>query len=773
MTKRLTIPGFTFLLLPATIALAQTAPAPKPAPVASADVRAVADQKAPAPVDPSAPVQQIEIVAEHQTNRIDRQVYDVKSDISTVNSSTADVLSNVPSVQVDPDGAVRLRGNTNVTILLDGKPSAMLTGDNRGAALNAMPADFIESIEVVNNPGAEFGNEGGGGPILNLISRRNRRPGGFGSITGNAGTAGRYNTGINGSYSAGYASIDSFLNFRHDGRGSTTGTVRESLDPLTGLFSPSKQDGKSAGLNSNLNFNTAFRYNVGKADRTGGSIGYLNGDRDSNSLTEYRNFAPDGTLIGDSLCNSVSKGHSRNVSGSGFYEHKFDTDDATLKVDLRVSSSQNTSAANAVRTYQLSFFPRPDEKSAQTRFPKTRIADLTADYTGKLGTGFMAAGFKLIDTRQDFDTRYAVTDPLTGVETINTNLTNAFTVDERVLAGYGTYEYRFDEQWSVKGGARVEHTELDIQQITANITAGNNYTNVMPSAYVQYKLDKDSFVRFAYSHRLHRPNSNDLNPYMVYQSPTDRSVGNPNLRPAQSNSFELSYDTTWIGVKTDLRLFVRDEDDVITQRQVLIKDEQGQDVVLTTRQNFGTSKSQGLEFVFNGRPITGLTLNLSGNLRHAEQTQFAGLGLPSTLSGTSLSGRMRVNYQLTAEDQVQLALQGNGKQLWGQGYREPNWTANLTWQHKISPLLTLTLNTTDLFNSNRMEAHTTSDILRQTTLTRYDGRVIYFGFRYQLGGVTGNPQQREGGRPPEGRGGPGGMMPGGGPGGGGPGGGPM
>lgn len=763
---RLPLTSCLLITLQATVAMAQTTSVKEPEkPVKPAPPAVLApeagikpdDQKAAPAADATAVVQQIEIVAERETNRIDRQVYDVKSDISTTNASAAEVLNNVPSVQVDPDGAVRLRGNQNVTILLDGKPSAMLQGDNRGAALTAMPADFIESIEVINNPGAEFGTEGGGGPILNLISRRDRRPGGFGAVTGNVGTAGRYNTGVNGSYSSGLASVDSFLNYRHDGRGSTFHTDRERIDPLTGLTSKSMQDGQSNGLNGNLNFNTNFRYNVGKADRMGASVGYQRGDRDSTSLTHYFDYGPSGELLNESWRSTSGNGQSRNASGSMFYEHKFDGDGATLKADLRVSSSENPSTSQARRTFVQSTFARPVELSSQYRAPTIKITDFTTDYAGKLGEGFLVAGVKVTGTLQDFDTRYTITDPASGVERENAVLTNAFRVDQRILAAYGTYEYRFNPQWALKSGARVERTDSEIEQITSRIYVRNDYTNVMPSAFLSYKLDRDTTFRLSYSNRLMRPNANDLNPYVTYLSPTDRSAGNPMLKAAQSDSFELGYDTTWAGVKTDLRLFARNEDDVITQRQLLIKDENGQDIVLTTRQNFGSMRSQGLEFVFNGRPLPGLTLNLAGNLRHATQTQFAALGRPATLSSTALSGRTRINYQLTVDDQVQLMVMGQGKQLTGQGFREPNWTANLSWQHKLTPLLTLIANGTDLFNTNRNVSYTASDLLRQTTTTRYDGRVFYVGFRYQLGGVSTSPQQRgeSGGRAQGVRGGPG------------------
>ena len=198
----------------------------------------------------SAPVvPEVTVSAERPTNRIDRQVYDVKSDVSSTNGSAADALNNVPSVAVDPDGSVTLRGSSNVQIMVDGKPSAMLQGDNRGPALQALAADDIESIEVINNPGAQFGNEGGGGPILNLVMRRNRRPGGMGAVNLNAGVKGRYNGGVNGTYNTGRLTLQGGLSLRHDGRDEIATSWRERIDPVTGAVSRSEQTGSRRGLN--------------------------------------------------------------------------------------------------------------------------------------------------------------------------------------------------------------------------------------------------------------------------------------------------------------------------------------------------------------------------------------------------------------------------------------------------------------------------------------------------------------------------------------------
>ena len=225
--------------------LAQTSPAPAPAPgKPQPPVKKDKEpEPAPQPDTENAPV--VRISAERPTNRIDRQVYDVKTDISSSNSTAADALNNVPSVSVTPDGSVTLRGNANVQIMIDGKPSAMMQGENRGAALQSMPAEDIESVEVINNPGAQFGNEGGGGPILNLVMRRNRRPGGFGAVNANAGTEGRYNAGLFGTYNTGRLGLQGGVNLRHDLIESTGETARDRIDPASGVAARSTQSSRA------------------------------------------------------------------------------------------------------------------------------------------------------------------------------------------------------------------------------------------------------------------------------------------------------------------------------------------------------------------------------------------------------------------------------------------------------------------------------------------------------------------------------------------------
>ena len=263
--------------------------------------------------DPAAPVAVVNIISERQTNQVDRQVYGIKNDASTAGASIGDVLNNVPSVNVDPNGTVRLRGNERVTVLVDGKPTAQLQGENRAAAINALPAENYESVQVINNPGAEFGNEAGGGPILNLISRRYTKPGGNGSVASNIGPAGRANAFANGSYSAGYASVNGTLNIRRDGNETDTEQNRERIDPATGVVSRLRQNVARQGIADFIQAGLGGRYNYNEKDTLTASVSLSKRGNDASSNEHFTDYRTGLVPVVDYTTRRKVDGDARNV----------------------------------------------------------------------------------------------------------------------------------------------------------------------------------------------------------------------------------------------------------------------------------------------------------------------------------------------------------------------------------------------------------------------------------------------------------------------------
>ncbi|WP_373986758.1 TonB-dependent receptor domain-containing protein [Duganella sp. BuS-21] len=699
-------------------------------------------------------VPEVTVSAERPTNRIDRQVYDVKSDVSSTNGTAADALNNVPSVAVDPDGSVTLRGSSNVQIMVDGKPSAMLQGENRGAALQAMAADDIESVEVINNPGAQFGNEAGGGPILNLVMRRNRKPGGFATVNGNAGTAGRYNSAVNGTYNEGAWGFQGSANVRHDGRNSVADVSRDRLDPNTGEFVHSSQKSVGRGLNDMVGLNGQVSYNLNQTDTLTGSANYNGRGNDQRGTDRYINGATSTTPANDYLRSTLRNGDSKNVSWGGRYDHKGELPGETLKIDLRVSTSDNQNDSDYANDYVN---PNVlDTRARQHSDNDTRIVDFTGDYERPLWGGTAKAGYKVATNNSSFDTLYTDIDPVTGVARVNPGRTNAYELDETVYALYGTYQMRLNERWGALAGLRAEYTEMDIDQITGGVKANNNYINYIPSFFATYKATDTANMRFAYARRIRRPNANDLNPYVTYRDEFNVSSGNPDLKPTKTDSFEVGYETKFGALETNLRGYYRRDTDAIVDYRYFV----APNVLLTTKANGQGSHSSGLEFTVSGKLAPSLTLNTSGNLARSQQRSYDDTGTLVTRTANSLSGRARLNYQYDAANQIQMALQMMGKTLSGQGYRSPNRTVNLSWRHTVAPQLTMVANVTDLFNTNKMETVINSATLRETSTRRFDGRVFYLGLSYRFGGASSSGEKEEGGwgqRP----GGPGGPGPGG------------
>jgi outer membrane receptor protein involved in Fe transport len=735
-------------LQPAMAQSTDAAPAKAAAPAPSATT---AGQAAPGKV------QSVNVVGERETNRIDRQVYDVKSDVSSTNGTAADALNNVPSVSVDPDGTVSLRGSTNVQILVDGKPSAMLQGDNRGPALQAMPSEDIDSIEVINNPGAEFGNEGGGGPILNLVMKRSRRPGGFGVVNANYGTEGRYNSALNGQYNTGRWGVQGGVNVRHDGRDSTSASERDRADPRTSVIQHSTTTSTSTGLNDSAGLRGQLTYNLGDDDTLEANVGYMKRSSDSVGVDHYV-VAYDGATYSDKLRTRTTSGDNSNAMWGARWDHKGQKLGELFRMDLRVSNSDNSAENRYTNDYLVAPsvndpgqpFGNVDADSLQHNASKVRIVDYTGDYERPLASGaILKLGYKLIDTDTQIDARYFNVDPLTAAAVANMRLTNAFEVDERDAALYGSYQWKVSARWGALVGLRTEYTHMDLDQITSGLEATNRYLNWIPSAFATYKLNPTTNLRFAYAHRIRRATGAQLNPFVTYQNEFNESSGNPNLKPVQTDSFEIGYETKAGGLDANLRAYYRADRDMIRSRQTVVNDT----ILLTTLENGGSNRAGGLEFTLSGKITPKLSINTSGNLAYTEQQQIDILGGEYTRTASSLSVRGRFNYQLTPQDTLQLMINAQGKTLAGAGYREPMSTMNLSYRRAITPALNLVFNVTDVFRSQNVETFTDTVSLKEHTIRRAAGRIAYLGLSYRFGGVQGSRREgREGHEGREGRG---------------------
>lgn len=732
---------------PAPGAPAQAAASATPARPAAPGKEPGAAQPAPQP-SATDDMAVVEVVASRPTNKVDRDVYELKNDISTSNASASDVLNNVPSVSVDQDGNVALRGNTNVQIMVNGKRDAQFQGQNRGDALNSFPAENIESIEVINVPGAEFGNEGGSGPIINLVLKRNRKPGSRANLSANKGTEERYNAFLNGEHSAGPYSISGNIGVRKNVRTNHHESEREDLDPATGDVtggSNTRSDGQSPSQAVTLA--STFTYNVGERDQAGATVTYSRMKNESENFSSISRFGSGMAPIAD--FSTVSRGRSpaRNMGIGASYDHHGDAPGEELKVDLRYTGQDNNSSSDVWYDYRLRP-QRPVTDNHRETDRQNRILDITADYQRTVwDTWQLKAGVKVADSRNSNATNYLAVNPLTGAYEPVAGRISEFETDDRNAAVYGILSTRLLDDLRLQGGLRGEYTALDVRQPLLAQENKYTYMNWLPSLYATYGFGDTGQLQLRMSRRIARPNERDLNPNLVYLSDFNARQGNPNLEPVKNDLYELAWRDRFFNVDTSIVLFKRREAPVIGNRSYPLASDPN--VLVTSPVNFGANESVGVDLNFNVRQLflQGLSANLGTTVGNETRTRVFNYSnnQPVEQSNHRRNAKLRLAYQLDAES-LQLSVNRNGTTLNGQGVNKPVTMTNFSWQHRVSQRMTLNLNVHNVFQAGNNESITENEVLRLHSLSTTQPRIFSLGLRYQWGGVTGDPRVRNGGR---------------------------
>lgn len=688
-------------------------------------------------------MQVVSVVGERSTNRIDRQVYDIKNNPSTANASIGDILNNVPAVTVDADGKVALRGDDKVTIMVDGKRVQQFDGENRAPAINSTAAAQYESVQVINNPGAEFGTDGGGGPIINLISRRYQTPGGSGFGSATAGVSGRHSGMVSGRSGWGFASLEgnASTSRTRDNRSSRTDSENFYTDGTTNRHS----DSRSATELSFSRIGSTLRYNLNARDSLAAILNYNSSTTDSRSSshnvfedprhTTLRPLGGRQENVSDNASTSASTGHEAGVA----WERKEPSSGDAIKLDFRSSYTQRTNESASEVTDIDTTIARINRDNRTRRNTTYRLLDLSGAYEASNAWGFSSTGFKVTNSVQAIDTYAAWHAPGSSVDVVNADQTNRFVLEERVLALYGTHEWRLNPLLSVKAGLRGEHTEIAAEHVTHQSFGDNHYMNWLPSAYASYKLGKASTVRLQYARRIQRPQPNDLDPYVRKYGDYYESSGNPLLLPMKTDSLEAQYETTVGGWRADLKAFVRRESDVIMAKSELIGI-----VTRSTRENAGSRDNVGLEYSLRGKIIPTLQLSLTGNLRRYEQLVYRIGQAPMIRRADAFEPRLGLTYDYDPENQFTGTLTNTARRVFGDTVMERTERLDLSWSHRVDKRIRMNVRISDALESVSPRRVTESTQIRSISEDKVPGRIFYVGISMPIGGVTGNAAVRSG-----------------------------
>ncbi len=610
-----------------------------------------------------------------------------------------------------------------------------------------MTGSDIASVEVITNPSAQFGADTGGG-IINLVMKRNRRPGASGNIRLNVGEDGRYNAAFSGNYTKGPMTLSLSLSQRHDIRTFTTDSDNQRLDPLTGDLGDFRQHGASTRPRDSTSGNIGMDYNLSDYDTLSLSASYSrnpqSGMRDSHTVAT--NAA--GTVTQDYDRRGDTDGGQRNGSFQVMLDHRGQTYGEDFKVQFRHSESDNLNDTRYTNTYttpaQATTFDRVSNKS------NTRIDDFSGDYLHPIGdTQQLAAGWDISANHSDFNNFQTLPQAAGAPELPDSQFNNHFQVDQVVTAAYITWQTMLGPKWGMLAGLRLEDTNVDLNQLTGNTFNQNNYLNWAPSLHLTYPLSDTRNLRLSYSHKIRRPNPGELNPFLVYRDAFNVSSGNIDLKPQEIDSFEAKI----AGSSYSAGVYYNVSTKTISQTAEFLPG----NILLTTSENAGKSQSAGGEYQFNANLTKTVAIDASFNVYYQQLDSFDPFThAPEETKGTSYTNRGRLTWSPTFKDQFQVMAMFNGPRLQSQGTASSFSMLNLSYSRTLTPALKLIVTDNDALNSMKFRTRIDNSIVHSFSNARSEGRILYIGLSYSLGGAKDRGQWGGWGGGRGGQGGPGG-----------------
>ncbi|MBS1319800.1 MAG: TonB-dependent receptor [Parabacteroides sp.] len=689
---------------------------------------------------------EVEVVAKRPQIRfeIDRKVFDATQDIAAEGGSASDLLSNIPSVEVDNEGSVSLRGNSSVTIWINGKASG-LTADNQADILDMMPAGDIKQVEVITNPSARYSPEGTAG-IINIILKDDRKPGYYGSVKVGADTDGGYQASGNINYSS--SKVDAYANLNYRNREFKGGGITSRLNTTDNSFLDQTNDSKRQHNNWFGRFGATWH--ITKSDDLAFNVTGMTGGGDNSENIHYNSIDSQKNTIytSDRITNGDSDMKMYNLELN--YVHKFSENS---NIDLMVSNNQwRRDGMNIFR--QSTVYTDPSQTAnplyqTQENDIKDKTWEVQADYTNKISDmARIEAGYK-----GTFQRNASPVDTYTGTtaEDIrqDESLYNRFLYNQDVHALYMTYGGKWNKL-SYQAGLRGEYWRVDTRSLDfdqefngkASETFEKDYFKLFPSAFISYALPKNNELQVNYTRRLRRPWGGQLNSFRNISDASNISFGNPELTPEYSHSFELNYIKSWeSGHTLSLSGYYRSTDDVIQRIRFLNTED---NVMYTTSENVAKSQASGLEIVGKDKLFKILDLTTTVNLYYSKLDGFSYLpqGAETPVIGDtdeSFAWNVRMIANLSLPWGVSLQGTGNynSKQLMAQGHREPNYSVDLGLRKSfLSDRLTLSINARDLLDSRKFRTVTAGDGFWQDSENWRGGRRVGFTLTYNFGNMN-------------------------------------
>lgn len=663
--------------------------------------------------------------------KLDRKVFNVGQDLMSSAGSVSDLLQNIPSVDVDIDGSVSLRGNTNVTILINGKPSAMMGTKTRGDALNQLSANNIERIEVITNPSAEYKPDGMSG-IINIILKKDAKRGVNGVLNANMGSHGRQNASVNMSYGLNKINLFGGYTFRRDRYDRTIIDHRISLSEMI--------DQNTYGLGRPVSHTVRLGMNASLPHRDMLEVA---------GSYNHRRFQRNEQV--ESVTENIDGGLSELYSRDRDALAKENMWEATLRYSHRYGkenewgmdytySSESEDEINHYSTMRMKEHEKNNEWVWDANY--LHIAKVYWQHRFSNHFRFMS-GYELEHLRaeQSYHVSY-----WNGTDFLpDTKRSSDFAHNLTLNSFYATLEMTVG-RWSALAGLRGEYADVRNQLISKGQELTQCYSNLYPTLHISHPVGTGSELMLNYSLRVNRPEGSDMNPFAEQINPLSLEAGNPYLKPEKIHSLEAG----WLWHTTNggslmSSLYYRHITNQITEVSHYIDS----GVLLTTKENLQSGRNAGIELIWSLPVVRWFDFNLNMD-GYYNQIDASKLGFGKNKDTFSWSALLNANFRPFSHYMVQFNARYRSATLVPQGRRDADVRVNLGMKYEIPAInLSVIASVTDLFDTYRKSYTLDTPELKQKVEKRRNPRIFYLGISWQFGGNknkkhNANPEYDEG-----------------------------
>lgn len=666
---------------------------------------------------------------------LDKKIFNVGKDLANSGGTASDVLMNIPSVAVDPEGSIKLRGSDNVRILIDGKPSGLATFKG-GSGLQQLQASMIERVEIITNPSARYEAEGIGG-IINIVLKKDKNQGFNGSVDVISGHPTNYGLAANFNYR--HRKVNFFINYglayrNQPGIGSL---YQEVYGQDTTFILQQYNRSKLKGLNNNIRGGLDYYIN----EKNIITAAYLFRRTDVNRITNI--VYNDYLFSVENLKSYTTRRQDEdeiepNSEYSLIYKKIFEGKNHELLAEVKYLDNWESSDQTYTQYY---FLPDGTEDASKAVIQKSPNDEsekqllFQLDYTkpfainGKIETGFRTSNRSMVNdflvTQQNTMGGF---DPLPGLD-------NVFYYDESITAAYGILGNKTNKL-SYQAGVRAEWTDIKTRLEKTNEVNPRKYSNLFPSAHVTLSLPHENSLQVSYSRRVRRPFYNDLSPYVTFSDNRNFFSGNPDLNPEFSNVFEIGHIKYYEIGTLSSSLYSRNTRDKIDN--IRLVNLEGNSITRT--ENLRSENAWGAEFASTLAIAKWWKWDASFNFFYAE---IDGSNIVSSYKSNTYSWftRQTSRFSLPGKVDIQLRTNYEARQKTAQGRRKALYYADFSVSKEIiKGKGTLNLNILDMFNTRKMRSVAEGETFYSDRSFQFRRRQINLTFNYRI-------KQSKSGRP--------------------------